>query len=432
MRSPRRLAVFLFITSGVIGCELVNDLAYLRGPPVSPSDGGGDRDGDGGVADVIPFDGPDSKHLNGIVQLGLSGTATTCARRADDKLFCWGLGSRGELAIPVNSVPEVEADSGERFSSKPLDVTLTDPVKLVRGGGRFFCAVDSTNRAVCWGYNGFCALGRGTCDNSAGPPATVSFDGGELVGVDDLGLGPYHACAHVTTGSTVCWGNNTFLQTGVPSTVDQPVPDPTTIAPNVSSLVAGAAYSCGIKPTGEAQCWGNNADGLLGGVIPDGGAQTASPINPVSGTKFLSLAGGYEHVCGIDTSNQVWCWGKPDRGATGNLGQSNPHKVTTFPGTVKQLAAGNRFTCGLLADGRVACMGANELGQLGNGQPDLADHATPAVVPNLTGVSALVAGYGRTCAISQGFVWCWGSNALGALGDGTTTDRPAPTQVVAP
>jgi alpha-tubulin suppressor-like RCC1 family protein len=42
----------------------------------------------------------------------------------------------------------------------------------------------------------------------------------------------------------------------------------------------------------------------------------------------------------------------------------------------------------------------------------------------------LTAGFLHACVIRSDLTaWCWGSNAAGQLGDGTTTDRPAPVTV---
>ena len=88
------------------------------------------------------------------------------------------------------------------------------------------------------------------------------------------------------------------------------------------------------------------------------------------------------------------------------------------------VAAGNDHSVALKSDGTLWAWG----GSLGAGTT--AQQSVPTQEhTGATNWSAIAASYHHTVALkSDGTLWAWGDNAFGALGDGTTADKNAPTQ----
>lgn len=102
----------------------------------------------------------------------------------------------------------------------------------------------------------------------------------------------------------------------------------------------------------------------------------------------------------------------------------------------RQIAAAGMHTCGLSESGSVYCWGSNYLGQLGDGTTT--DRDRPTAVVQGEGlkrgrVTALAAGMTHTCAVTdERRLFCWGYNQAGRLGDGTRVQsRPYPVLVKA-
>ncbi|MEO7387382.1 MAG: thrombospondin type 3 repeat-containing protein [Gammaproteobacteria bacterium] len=135
-----------------------------------------------------------------------------------------------------------------------------------------------------------------------------------------------------------------------------------------------------------------------------------------------ALAAGGNHSCAVIANGEVRCWGRNASGQLGNVantGDSAQPLTATLFGTATAVAVGGESSCALQTDGVTKCWGRNAEGQLGNGT------TTASTAPvTATGVTAttLAGGFHHMCALLVGGgVSCWGANNAGQLGNGTTT-----------
>lgn len=183
-------------------------------------------------------------------------------------------------------------------------------------------------------------------------------------------------------------------------------------------------------------CWGGNYRAQIGtGLSSSMFGGESSPVPVVGLTDVVSLALGEQHTCAVLADGTARCWGRNDYGQVG-AGFVSPFE-TPFVSTPTQviglsnvvsMSASAATTCAVLADGTARCWGWNAYGQLGDGSTT--DRTSPVQVSGLTGVSQLDLGSTHACArLSNGSVRCWGSNSVGQLGDGSTTSSTTSVSV---
>ena len=156
------------------------------------------------------------------------------------------------------------------------------------------------------------------------------------------------------------------------------------------------------------------------------------PTPVAGGLAFTAIAAGGTHTCGI-TSNGTWCWGDRDNGTAAYQQVATPQPVPGAEAIVR-ISAGNALTCGHHADGRTLCWGLNTAGEAGTGVVGPSWTPTPVKSPlalasvNLS--SSRQYGRGHACSVTaDGAAYCWGDNALGQLGNGTTQASLVPVPV---
>lgn len=180
---------------------------------------------------------------------------------------------------------------------------------------------------------------------------------------------------------------------------------------------------------------------------------SVDPFREIAGIRASRIASAYGESCAIGDDGGVACWptaggastydvpgirGAIDIAIDGRgcavlfdghvscwLHRDRPVPVAGMSSaTAIALAAGT--ACVRQHDGRVACWGENAYGQLGDGSTERRDQ--PRVVPGLDHVRQIVMYAQSVCALrDDGSVWCWGGRAFSQHGE-----RPRPLRCSRP
>ena len=337
------------------------------------------------------------------------------AAAAAGSLAAWGDNSGGELG-----------DGGFAQTDAPVAVAGVGSVQAISAGYRFNLALLSNGTVEAWGENQFGQLGNGTTtDGTQAAPVKG------LSGVSAIAAGGGHALALLSNGTVMAWGYNLFGQLGDGTTANSSTPVQVKGLTGVKAIAAGSVGSMALLTNGTVMTWGDNRDGELGNGTAGASATAPVAVPGLSGVSAIS-AGGFFDVALLD-GGTVMTWGQGTDGQLGNgtiSGSETPVAVKGLTG-VGTISAGDDYTLALLKTGAAAAWGDNSFGELGNPAAGAAA-LTPVSIPGLSGVTALAAGGDSSLALlSTGGVDSWGDNALGQLGNGTTTDAAAPQTVPA-
>ena len=250
-------------------------------------------------------------------------------------------------------------------------------------------------------------------------------------GVIALALGAHDSCALMRSGGVKCWGWNRSGQVGDGTTTDRLRPVAVVgLRSGVTAIAAGTEHTCAVLSTGGAKCWGENTWGQLG----DG--TTRSTITPVDVSGLSSgvtaITAGDSHTCALTSTGGAKCWGGNVFGELGDgtfdLRRLTPVDVSGLTIGLSAISAGDFDTCALTSSGAAKCWGSNFWGQLGDGTTT--DRSTPVDVVGMSSGLTAISGSEHTCAVTNaGGARCWGANQFGELGDGTTTQRLTPVDV---
>ena len=319
--------------------------------------------------------------------------------------------------------------SGQALGSTlPVGVPgLASGVVAITAAGMHSCALTASGGVKCWGGNTSGELGNGTLVSSTTPADVVGLSSG----VTAISASSYTTCALMNTGGVKCWGYNAVGQLGDGTTTYRTTPvDVLGLGGTVKQIAAGALHTCALMTTGGVKCWGENIQAQLGN-----GNRTVSlvPVGVVGlASGVASISAGGNHTCAVTTAHAAKCWGDNHFGELGD-GTTTFRRfrvdVTGLTSGVATITAGTQYTCAVSTSRATSCWGNNANGQGGNGTTT--DSSVPVGVVGLTsGITAVATSLRHTCALTtSGSAKCWGQNSSGELGNGTFASSLVPVDV---
>lgn len=293
----------------------------------------------------------------------------SCAIANNGQIYCWGAGTNGQIGNSSTSNVNI-----------PTAITTPNGVSsfsLISLGTDFSCAIANTGKIYCWGLGTTGQIGNGA-SSTVNLPTGVTMPNG-VTSFKSISTNGASSCALANTGVVYCWGRGTSGQIGNGANLTVNIPTAVTMPSGVtsfSSISTNATLSCALANTGIVYCWGAGSNGRIGnGANNNVNIPTAVTI-PSGVTSFRSVSTNDNFSCSLANTGVVYCWGSGVAGQIGNGASSNvsiPTAVTMPSGVTSfgYVSTSYRFSCAIAASGdnagKTYCWGAGTNGQIGNG-----------------------------------------------------------------
>jgi hypothetical protein len=183
------------------------------------------------------------------------GYDSTCARKTDGTVWCWGYDYYWELGVD-RATTEIMVNGYYSDYPRVVPILTGKSTKLLAGPLQTFCTIMDDTTVVCWGQNTNAEAGA-LNDNmhQQVPPTTVTVGAGQgaLTGIVEIASGYYSICAKTKAPdfAIICWGNYNQMNGSQPYPIPFKDSTQTAVTGVRSPLSSGYARELGyVDPNG--------------------------------------------------------------------------------------------------------------------------------------------------------------------------------------
>ena len=362
-------------------------------------------------------------------------------------------GSYSYYALQTNGTMwNVPVYLNARPAYAPAQMGVATNWKQITPGYGAYAAINTLGQLFTWGQdNMYGKLGQNFYDARAYPLANGGYP---ATGTDAYGnpIIPYYstpvqvgaltnwsyvACGYAyfaaikTDGTLWTWGANQFGQLGLGNTTYYSSPIQVGTLTTWRQVGISGWTMFGTTSDGKLWSWGKNTLGELGIGVESGRIMVpySSPIQVGTMSNWSQVSCGYNTTLALKTDGTLWGWGDGSNSILGGPTYSSPIQIGSLSNW-SYVDCGRNHALALQIGvdnnnnpiSNLYGWGTNTLGALGNGGVagnGTVTYLTPTPISNATSWKSIATGYDITVGVrTDGTLWTMGNNYYGLMGVG--------------